>query len=309
MTSLQTRTTKGDLVEFSPKNQRTVRMVFYAPESEVTKILDDEGDIYQVSCGDMTVTRGNHVYVKGNGGPVPFKVAEINKNNERSGVANVTFEVNSTYVSKAKYFILPMLGGPKRSYYAWTEHLVDVFVGDDTSVDFSDDHNILLLYRFSGEQSYLSLEESLKSDELFLESYDVDRYHVMFCFQVPDHYMDEFDKFLEGQYSQLHHKYKKHILDFHGEDNKSALAGILHRREDYKKSMEQKYDIDIPEGAELASIPYMSREKYQEEMRIKDPIKAPKEEKGSQNEGGETADPGGPGNDDNNDGAGEGDFE
>lgn len=278
---MEQRTAKGDLITVSPVNEQVLRAEFNMPQGKWPDVtIGDDMEIERIELDELSFTKGNHLHLKRQGKMIPYKVNLIWKEGEGSNNKGnkMTFLFYTTREALSTRFVLPMLGGDRQTF-RWKHHLVQAFVGDATRDDFNDPYNIMLLYRFSGDESFRKLEDMLRYEPYFLEAYDPDRYHMMFAFQIPNEYVEDHEKFLEGKFSEFSEKYKERVLKFHlGENYKQKVGdnpihAVLYREDWRRKYLEQKYDIEIPEGNELASVPEMKNEMYQEEYRYQDPIK------------------------------------
>jgi hypothetical protein len=158
--------------------------------------------------------------------------------------------------TKASLFILPMLPGNRQSYYYDTLFL-NCFVGT------KDENNVIaILFRFSGMKGFIGLEESLKKLKTFIKSEDPTKSTVMFVFKVPEKYIKNYKRFLNGKYSEMDSHYKHRILDFHNAAVDGVIGQILFKDEERKVQLEEIIGQDLPENAELLSTPNISQETY-----------------------------------------------
>lgn len=56
-------------------------------------------------------------------------------------------------------------------------------------------------------------------------------------FDIPEEFMDDYYKFLSGEYSKFSKKLKEYIMSFWEEDNKSALYGVLYHKKNLVKQV------------------------------------------------------------------------
>lgn len=152
--------------------------------------------------------------------------------------------------NKSHIFFLPMLG----EFIGEFRNLRGVFIWNDDFPDF-DDH-IFLLFKNSYAQEFIENLNRLKAFSNFIFSYEPDNFHTMLVFFPPDYYIEDYNNLKKSKYSEVSDIYKKHIFKFFNikqYKDFEQLRGVLYKKDQYKKVVEQKYDIEIPEGQELAS--------------------------------------------------------
>ena len=168
-------------------------------------------------------------------------------------------------------FILPLLfdegvnrrGQDVREYDEGVKH-DDILTKDfkDTYITDIDkqevDDYILLEYDILFEEYSLEL-----LDNYIVDTYDNNDGNIIFCLKLPDKFLDDYHKFLSGQYSQLSKEAKIRILEFWGANESTLLHGILYKTnvgrkfwEDKLNSTSDKWSID----AEYWFSPNMKRE-------------------------------------------------
>ena len=180
----------------------------------------------------------------------------INKIESRNIMGLPVYDLMIASRTKASLFVLPMLPGNRNTYY-YDKFLLNCFVG---TKDVS--NVIAVLFRFSGLKMFTSLEQSMQRLKCYMKTEDPTKSTVLYLFEVPKYYQEDFNKFLEGRYSEMTEDYKLKILDFHGVDFDSSIGHILFKDEARKQELEELLDIDLPEDAELYSIPNMDQEIY-----------------------------------------------
>ena len=162
--------------------------------------------------------------------------------------------------TKASLFILPMLPGNRQSYYYDTLFL-NCFVGTK-----NENNIIAVLFRFSGIKGFIGLEESLKKLKTFIKSEDPTKSTVMFVFKVPEKYIKNYKRFLNGKYSEMDSHYKHRILEFHNSAVDGVIGQILFKDAERRARLEEAIGQDLPENAELLSTPTLSQETYDHEI-------------------------------------------
>ena len=138
--------------------------------------------------------------------------------------------------------------GPHKELFM-LDKLVNVFIATENNSNC-----IALLYRFSADPLFLQLEKAFKQFSYFREVEDIDPYHVLFVFNIPDKYKREYNKFIKGKYSKLAKMYKLHILEFFNLDKDSQVCQVLFKSPKRKKLLEDILGVELPNNSELLSI-------------------------------------------------------
>ena len=159
----------------------------------------------------------------------------------------LVYEVSIAKRTKSFAYLLPMLGPHKELFML--DKLVNVFIATENNKDC-----IALLYRFSSDPLFLQLEKAFKQFSYFREVEDIDPYHVLFVFNVPEKYRREYNKFIKGKYSKLLKMYKLHILEFFNLDTDSQVCHVLFKSAKRKKLLENILGCELPDDSELLSI-------------------------------------------------------
>jgi len=174
-------------------------------------------------------------------------------------------------LNKSYTYILPMLS---TKLDVVKQNLVNAYVGADEYSGY--DNHIFLLYRYVGNPRFIEYEDYLEHTVLFKAKYDPDKYHVMFIFDVPETYQQEYDFFKQGKYSKFSQEYKILIFKFHQIlDENHKVAKVLYKHPDLREDIEDRLNTVLPENSELSSVPDLSIEMYTEEMKITDPLVPP----------------------------------
>jgi len=155
------------------------------------------------------------------------------------------YDLSTAKRTKSSTFILPMLGGERRLFF-WNKLFMNAFVGIEDKKDC-----IVLLYKFSIDPLFLKFEKAIQKFRSFSEKIDVDPYHVIFIFTVPDEHIKNYNKLKKGKYSELDEEYKFQILEFHSLDVKDQIAQVLWKSEKRRKAMEKTLDAEIDDNSEL----------------------------------------------------------
>jgi hypothetical protein len=215
-----------------------------------------EGGIQALRLPDSMVIRIGDLIKVGNRS-IPYRVNLIRKR-DVSGLPN--YELKMALRTKATLFVLPMLPGTKKDYLFGTQ-LLNVFISTS-----EEDNVIAVLFRFSGARGFLELETKLRANSNFIRSFDPNAHTVMYVFQVPSVYEEQFELFKEGKYSHLSVAYKKKVLRFHSALPDSTLGMIMSRHPKKREELERKLDVKLFDYEELYSIPDLDQERFNPEI-------------------------------------------
>lgn len=174
-------------------------------------------------------------------------------------------------LNKCGTYLLPMLGGNSKHFRdprskSARSNFVNCFIGDSEKPELNS--HILLLYKFSGNKEFIDFEFWLQSHDQFRGTYEPDRYHTMYIFEVSDQYKEDYTKFKEGKYSSFSGDYKRQIELFHGlsgsDNSKHPVIATLYRYEPgyiflegqiNKGERDKRFYISIPRDQECSSLP------------------------------------------------------
>lgn len=177
---------------------------------------------------------------------LPYKINTI----EKHQTSEYTLRVANR--TKSSSFLMPMFKGDKR-LYMYDKLLLNCFLGENLDT-------LVLVYRFSGDSTFLRFESALKSFKNFIKTEDPNEYCVKFEFTIPNKLLTEFDYFIEGKYSKLSSDYKMQILKFHNLGIQSQMAEILFKSESRRIALETKLNVKLDIDAELSSIINIKKE-------------------------------------------------
>jgi hypothetical protein len=223
----------------NPKNGRSFTIL---PGKDGAIPEERDGKIVSLDMGTYTISLGDVVTVK----KKPYKVNHI----ARSIVGKkLVYTLTTAYLTKASMFVMPMMSGNRR-LYMFDTLFVNCFIGVREH-----ENKIALLYRFSGDTTFLRFEQALSKFPGFIDTFDPSPHFVMFVFNIPDKHMDNYVHFLNGEYSQFSPEYKESVLDFHGFGPEGELGQIMFKSTARRLKLEKQLDVFIDEDAELYSIP------------------------------------------------------
>ena len=170
----------------------------------------------------------------------------------------VSYDLKCAALNSSSIFALPFLGGNKK-YMLWDTLFVNAFISTPDN-----DVCIALLYRFSGETLFTKFEAAMCAMPTFIKFVDVDKHHVLFIFDIPSSARKSYERFRNGQYSQIDDIWKLLILDYHGFDSNGHTAQILYKDEKLRLDMEKRLGVELGD-AELHSMPDMKYERFNED--------------------------------------------
>lgn len=152
------------------------------------------------------------------------------------------------------------------------EQLRGVFIGDINHPEL--DNHIFLLYQFSGHRWYTAFEKQLEECDEFRGSYEVDRAHVMYVYEVPTHQQSNYNKFRASKYSEISERMKQRIIGFHGVEKTRKVAAVMYRHESMYQEWEARINaglpsrqhIKIPREQEATEVLKMDQEVFNQKL-------------------------------------------
>ena len=178
--------------------------------------------------------------------------------------------------NKSKTYLLPLLSeiiGFDKKFF---QHLVNVFMFEDTG-KYKDCLCILHDFSFKNPE-FTSYEHNLTNNELFMDLIDIDK-QVLYIFKFPEEYMTEYNLLKQGKYSNFGADAKELILEFFTDVYKGnpnavpfliKVRQILFKDEKLKKEIEEKLKITLSNEAELQDIISIENETFNLSKYIKD---------------------------------------
>tara|TARA_R100000406_G_scaffold95954_2_gene91918 strand:+ start:1549 stop:2142 length:594 start_codon:yes stop_codon:yes gene_type:complete len=153
--------------------------------------------------------------------------------------------------TKTVDFALPLLGYSKRDL---DPYLVNAYLGDVSMLDWDlESPDIFVLLKFSGAKHFYDLEKELEQDPNFKTSYSLFRgKYIMFVFTIGPTFIDDFNKFIDGKYSEFSHPAKIRIMR-HRNPN-SPMPLILDKDQVLRQYWEKKLDAELPQKSEVWPI-------------------------------------------------------
>tara|TARA_R110002126_G_scaffold47605_5_gene133369 strand:+ start:5033 stop:5824 length:792 start_codon:yes stop_codon:yes gene_type:complete len=196
-----------------------------------------------------------------------YKVGKISKIMSTEGSHMTGYHLHITELNKSSMFVMPLLGY-NRGYYRWNTDFVNCFIGTE---DDGSDYTIYLWYKYTASIEMETLEGRLKEHPSFVSQEDVDQYHVLYKFSVPEKYVDDYMLILDGKYSYISEVAKERILDFHSSKKDRPLGKILYRDPERRRKIEKELGVTILESADLHDPFYEEDELYYNKNRLPKP--------------------------------------
>lgn len=246
----------GRIVTISSTSARKVKLTPAFKGAECYKdgvlVKLDFNDEYVVNVGDILPIKRQR-----------FKVSEITKMKNTEGV-HIGYYLLVAKLNKSSMFLFPLLNY-SRSYYRWNTDFINCFMSTE---DEPDETALYLWYRYSASVEMEEFEAKIKRHPQYMETIDVDQYHVLYKFSVPKKHYNDYKSIIKGRYSYISDVAKERILDFHSAGKSSPLAKILNRDPSRRQKMEKELVISIPEDADLHDPFYEKDERYLNTNRI-----------------------------------------
>tara|TARA_R110000822_G_scaffold73853_13_gene177631 strand:+ start:4180 stop:4752 length:573 start_codon:yes stop_codon:yes gene_type:complete len=162
--------------------------------------------------------------------------------------------------NKSKTYLLPLLSELVEFDKKFFDNLVNVYIYDDLG---KYQNCLYILHDFSFRNpEFTAYENRITRNEYFVDSIDINN-QVLYIFKFPAEYMHEYNKFIEGKYSQFGVDAKELILEFYTnifQGNLNAvnfllkLKQILFKDIKLKKQIEHKLGVTLSDDAELTDV-------------------------------------------------------
>ena len=145
--------------------------------------------------------------------------------------------------NRSNLMVMPMMGANKKLFA--DPLLVNCFLHYNMHTD-----KIILLYKNITDKLKIAFETFSN----FIKTIEFSHNHTMFIFNVPKKHKINYQKCVEGKYSEFDPEYKEQILNFHSSDISSSLGHILFKSKHRKLKLEQELNIELNTDAELFSV-------------------------------------------------------
>lgn len=217
------------------------------------EIRMDDDVIHEIRHSGMSYAPGRIIPVQDG----LFRIENIQKKGKH------LYHLYSMQTSDSSVFIAPMLFRTRASIM-WDTYFMNVFLW----IEDVPTMRLHVLLRKGYSESFDTLDRTMKDHEDFVDRLEVDDFSLMYVFNVPMIYEEDFLKYVKGKYSEMSEEYKVKILDFHSMKKTHEIYGILHRTEKRKAKVEKRIGQDLPESAELYHIIDEDRETYKNRYRV-----------------------------------------
>lgn len=174
-------------------------------------------------------------------------------------------------LTKSFKYVMPVLGLNKFNHWRCNQEFCNCFVGIEGNEVYGD--TIYLLYRFNGNKEFIDFERKLMDHPLYRGNINVDKYHILYKFDISEKYKPDVDKILQGKYSYVSEEYKERIRYFHNgdsEENMDIIEGVITRSNVRRVKLEENLALTkpIPKELDLLDIPDFTQEIYLDCYRI-----------------------------------------
>lgn len=249
----------GKTVEVTATSPRKLELT---PFSRNAEIYEDGKLVGLDFDGEFGITAGEVMPIK----KQKYKVKSISRMKADDG-SYMGYYLNISDLNKSCIFLFPFLNY-SRTYFRWHTDFMNCF---SSTEDNPDEDALYLWYKYTASIEMEEFEAKIKKHPQYLETIDVDQYHVLYKFSIPTRYYVDYKLIIQGKYSRISSRAKERILDFHSATEKTPLGKILTRNPKRRAKMEKELEITIPEDAELHDPFYIEEERYLNEYRIPAP--------------------------------------
>lgn len=221
------------------------RLLVINPVGKQYEVIKD-GELVEIDyCGEFNIKKGKIITID----KQKYKIQRIKKESSQGVAGEGYYLYIHNKLSKTSNFIFPYLG-KNRDYFKWNENFVNSFIGTEEHGDYGT--SIYLLYRYDGSINFFAFEKVITEHPWYKETVDTDKYHVLFRFDIPDDFLVDIEKIINGKYSRISEKGKEQILRFHNTTKDKPLGDILYRAESRKKQLEE--DLSEPHNGSIIKI-------------------------------------------------------
>lgn len=174
--------------------------------------------------------------------------------------------------NKTLNFLFPLTGYVRTDF---DPYLVNAYIGDRGLFDWDwSSPDIFILTKYDKSKEFMKMEKAIETNKYFLTSYDLfNGTYIMFVFRISPSFKSDFDKFLEGKYSEFSDPAKIRLM--RDRSPKSAMPLILDKDKSLKLHWETKIGVELDDNAEVWPIyneddEYFNRDEFKKLMNIVD---------------------------------------
>jgi hypothetical protein len=158
-----------------------------------------------------------------------------------------------TTSNKSRTYLLPVLASKVDIEFEYL--IIDTFIKFNPSLSI--EYPIGILFEDEATESFEEYKTYLRQSLQYHSEHVVSN-HILFIFEFPDEYTDDYIKFKAGKYSRMSQGAKKLILKYTSEVYKypplvEDVVGVLWRHKTRKQKLEKSLGMYISDDSELAS--------------------------------------------------------
>lgn len=157
--------------------------------------------------------------------------------------------------NKSFSYILPLCGSSFNDF----KFCCGCFVGSNLFPEIKDKIHLLFNTNYS---LFNYQDEWLQEHNLFNDKYQIDDNWVMYVFDLPKGYEENYYNFLNGKYFEMDDEYKRHIIKFHSSNNTEGLKAVLYKSEKLFVKLEKELEVTIPRTQNIGSLPNLKLEVF-----------------------------------------------
>jgi len=238
----------GKLCIINAINARVIKISPIVPQYEIFENNEyGKNVLTSLNYDGMLFKSGQEILV----GKGTYKINNIKKF-DSNGEHGAGYYLYTCETNKSSMFLLPFLG-EDRGKMKWNSTFLNCFIGTEA---WGSTGSLYLWYRFNGTPEGLLFEQKLLNHPNYLATHDVDKYHALYEFSVPEQYLDAYELILEGKYSKIEDSVKQRILEFHFSTKERPLGKILYKSPARKADLEKYLNVHIPDDVELHDVFY-----------------------------------------------------
>lgn len=172
--------------------------------------------------------------------------------------------------NRSKTYMLPLLSEFVNFDMKFMKYLLNTFINIE-----EEENSLAILHEFTfKDPEFTSYEHRLLENKLFSKYIDIDD-KVLYIFKFPEEYLNEYNLFKEGKYSEFGDDAKQLIIKFWAEvykRNSSAtkflisLKQVLYKDLKLKETIEKELGVKLNDNQELGEIIDMNNETFKIEI-------------------------------------------
>lgn len=255
-------TERGEKISITKISFRELSLNSPSELQAVTMKYSDE--ITQVDLGGTLIKVNSIILIKERGKFIPFHINYITK------LGKGKYSLLVTRLTNTAKFLSPIHFTNAKTML-FKSNFINAYIGINKQ---NITGTLFYVYRYTGDIPMYNLEKSIKESDYFVDSFQVDNYHVIYEMRVPLKYVAIYEIFMQGKYSKFPDWYKDQLKNFYlpilnTSWNKTTTYKILYKDPTYRKKLEAELDVDIPSDAELADA-ITEKEFFSHEFSIND---------------------------------------